>query len=244
VSAGRSPVVTELPGDLASEEARIRAAYARRPKQDPRYSFANPTHVFQRQERERSALELLRRHGGMPLLGKSVLEVGWGTGGWLLDFVKWGAEPEDVTGVDLLPDRVALARRRCPQGVTVGCVSGAALPFPGETFDIVLQATMFSSILDPGTRRQVAAEMLRVVRREGFILWYDFHVNNPWNRDVRRVTKAEIGNLFPACRIELRRVTLAAPLARRLVPWSWLASYLLTRIPLLCTHYLGVVRKA
>jgi len=180
----------------------------------------------------------------MPLVGKSILEVGCGKGGWLADFVKWGARAQDVTGVDLLRDRLAEAQRRCPQGVCVGCGTGAALPFPPETFDVVLQATMFTSILDPGLRRQVAAEMLRVVRREGLVLWYDFHVNNPRNPDVRSVTKAEIRQLFPATHIELHGVTLAPPLARLLVPRSWVAGYLLGWIPLLCTHYLGVIRKA
>jgi hypothetical protein len=28
-------------------------------------------------------------------------------------------------------------------------------------------------------KQQMAAEMLRVVKREGLILWYDYHVNNP-----------------------------------------------------------------
>ncbi|MCS6927818.1 MAG: SAM-dependent methyltransferase, partial [Candidatus Binatia bacterium] len=63
------------------------------------------------------------------------------------------------------------------------------------------------------------------------------------NPDVRGVKKQEIHRLFPGCQIQLSRLTLAPPLVRWLAPYSWLACYLLSRIPWLCTHYLGVIRK-
>lgn len=97
----------------------------------------------------------------------------------LRDFIKWGARPENVTGIDLLSDRVIRARRLCPPAVHIQCASAAELPFSHESFDLVLQATVFTSILDPNLKRRVATEMMRVVKAEGFILWYDYHVNNP-----------------------------------------------------------------
>ena len=53
-----------------------------------------------------------------------------------------------------------------------------------------------------------------------------------------------IESLFPGCAIALRRTALAPPLMRRLAGRSWLATYLLGRVPLLCTHYVGTIRKA
>jgi hypothetical protein len=38
-------------------------------------------------------------------------------------------------------------------------------------------------------------------------------------------------------------VTLAPPIARRLVPVSWLAAAALERLVVFNTHYLGVIRK-
>lgn len=92
-------------------------------------------------------------------------------------------------------------------------------------------------------KQQIASEMLLVVKSDGLIVWYDYHVNNPWNPDVRGVKKKEIRRLFPDCRIELRRITLAPPLARWLAPRSWLLAQLLERIPILCTHYIGIIQK-
>jgi SAM-dependent methyltransferase len=127
--------------------------------------------------------------------------------------------------------------------VCIYCASAAQLPFSSESFDIVLQATVFTSILNETLKRSVAAEMMRVLKPEGVILWYDYHVNNPWNRDVRGVKRREIHQLFPYCRIDLERITLIPPLARRLAPYSMCACYLLERFPPLCTHYLGLIRK-
>ena len=231
------------PGTFTSEEARIREAYARR-EEAGRYSWFSAGHLFIVQERERRLLALLKRYGCVPLDKKKIVEIGCGAGYWLREFIKWGAQPENVVGVELLPNRVAEARRLCPEAVSVMCGNAATLGFSDATFDLVLQSTVFTSILDHEMRRQVASEMIRVMKPDGLIVWYDYHVKSPWNPDVRAVKRREIYYLFPGCRIALKRITLLPPVARRLAPHSWLTCYLLERIPLMCTHYLGVIRKS
>ena len=93
-------------------------------------------------------------------------------------------------------------------------------------------------------KQQIASEMFRVVKGNGLILWYDFHVNNPWNPEVRGVKAREIRQLFPDCQVALRRITLAPPLLRLLAPYSWLACYALERLRVFNTHYLGVIMKS
>ena len=227
---------------LKAEETRIQEAYARRRKGDL-YSRFNPAHLFIVQQREKGFLELLLRHGCAPLQTKKILEIGCGTGDNLRDFVKWGALPENVTGIDLLTDRIAEAVRLCPAKMRIQAGNAANLEFPNSHFDLAWQSTVFTSVLDPQIKRKIASELLRVVKPDGLIFWYDYHVNNPRNPDVRGVKRREIHDLFPGCDIRLRRTTLAPPLARLLAPYSWLLCYLLERIPLLCTHYIGVVRK-
>jgi len=228
---------------VSAEEARIRAAYEKREKDDARYSWFNPAYQFMVQQREQKLLGLLRRHGFAALESKTILEVGCGTGQWLRDFIKWGARPENITGIDLLEERVSWARHLCPPAVGIQCASAAQLPLPNERFDIVLQSTVFTSILDTDLRQQIAMEMIRVVKLDGMILWYDYHVNNPWNKDVRGVKRQEIYQLFANCRIDLERITLLPSLTRALAPYSYLTCYLLEKLPPLCTHYLGVIRK-
>src|SRR5262245_1021704 len=131
-----------------AEEARIRAAYAKRDQADTRYSWISPGYQFMMQERERRLLALLRRYDYENLKSKTILEVGCGNGEWLRDFIKWGARPENMTGIDLLTERVVKARQLCPPGVRIQCASAAQLPFSNEKLDLVLQSTVFTSILD------------------------------------------------------------------------------------------------
>jgi SAM-dependent methyltransferase len=224
------------------EEDRIRAVYGKREK-DGRYSMFSSGHLFMVQKLERHLTLLLKHHGLVPLDTKLILDVGCGTGFWLREFIQLGARPENLVGVDLLPDRIGKAKQLCPQSIRLQCGSAVELSFPDSTFDLVFQATVFTSILDPRLKQQVASEMLRVVKKDGLILWYDYHVNNPYNRDVRGIKKKEIHRLFPNSRIELYRLTLAPPLTRFLAPYSWLACYFLEKIPWLCTHYLGAIHK-
>jgi ubiquinone/menaquinone biosynthesis C-methylase UbiE len=103
--------------------------------------------------------------------------------------VKWGALPTNLVGVDLLPERVAEARALCPSGVRIEVGSAAKLDFPDGSFDLVLQSTVCTSVVDTQLKRQVAAEMQRVVKDDGLVLWYDYSVNNPWNPDVQGIRK-------------------------------------------------------
>jgi SAM-dependent methyltransferase len=225
-----------------TEDARVRAAYARR-VEDRRYSRFNDAQLLAVQERERHVLDLLRRNGLDSLADLRVLELGCGTGTWLREMVKWGVRPGNITGVDLLRDRLAEAERLCPAGVTLICANAGSVALLPASFDVVLQSMLLTSVLDPQVRRSVAQVMLNALRPDGVILWYDYHVNNPKNQDVRGVSRAEIRTLFPGCRMELRRVTLAAPLARFVLPKSKLVYAALHAIPLLRTHYVGVIRR-
>jgi SAM-dependent methyltransferase len=226
------------------ELVRIRAAYERRKREVPgdRYSDANPCALIFQRELETRILELLDRKGAGSLAAKSVLDLGCGEGRWLSRFVQWGASPENLAGVDLLPERVAAARKLCPPSVHLFCGNAAHVPFADQSIDIVLSMTVFSSILAHGLRAAIAAEMLRVLRSGGFVLWYDFFVNNPANPDVRGVGKSEIARLFPECDIELSRITVAAPLGRAVAPAPFVYSAL-ARCRIFSTHYLGWIRK-
>ncbi|HEY9013771.1 MAG TPA: class I SAM-dependent methyltransferase [Gemmatimonadales bacterium] len=223
------------------EEERIRGACAAR--RDEACYAESIAGRFQFQERERNVLGLLDRYGLMPLAGRRILEVGCGTGKWLRDLIAWGAEPENVFGVELLQGAATRARRLCPQAVTIECGNAAELHFESSSFDIVLQATVFTSVLDEEMKQAMAAEMIRVLRPKGVILWYDFCSKSPRHSYVRPVTRNDIQRLFPGYQLDLRRVSLATPLARSLAPKAWTLCSILSRIPPLCTHYLGAIHR-
>jgi len=228
--------------DVAREEARIELA-CQRTKPPGYYSCFDAGFLFLVQERERLLLKRLRKHGLDSLTGAQILEVGCGTGQWLREFIKWGASPSNITGIELRPEPLLSAGQLCPSGVRFHRMNGIKLDFPDESFDLVLQSVVFTSVLDEKMRHRMGREMLRVVKKTGLIIWYDFFVDNPWNPNVRGVRKAEIKRLFPDCSIDLERVSPVLPLAKFLAPWSWFACFFFSRLRFLNTHYLGVIYK-
>jgi SAM-dependent methyltransferase len=230
---------------IAREQSRVVEAYARREEfvASGRYGCFDTANILAIQECEQHFLAALYRHRRTSLADYKFLEVGCGTGFWLRQFLQWGARPENVFGLDVVPARVEKARSLSPPGVTVRGASAAKMTFLNESFDIVLQATVFSSILDPEIRTAVAAEMLRVLRPGGLIASYDFHLRNPRNADVCGIGKAELRRLFPACSIDFEHITLLPPLARLLAPRSALLVHAFSAIKFLCTHYLAVIEK-
>lgn len=226
------------------EADRIKEAYARRDRSGKAelYTLFNPSALFLFHQRERALLEALKEAGLDGLWDKRILEVGCGTGGVLRDFIRYGARPENCSGIDLLPDRIETARR-LSTNIDFRCGDAESLPYGEGSFDIVLSFTVFSSVLDMAMRESLAGEMLRVLRPGGIVLYYDYHMDNPRNRDVRGVKRKDIEALFTGCDISLRRVTLAPPLARVLAPISTVLCEVLEALPVLRTHYLGVMRK-
>jgi SAM-dependent methyltransferase len=221
----------------------MRAEYverARRLAGSDLYSLFNVANLFIVQQRGRAILTLLRQHGFQRLSERRTLEVGCGEGAVLLEFLGYGATPARLHGADLILDRVRSAHARLPH-LPLACADGQHLPYPDGAFDLVLQFTALSSMLDSALKARVAQEMYRVTRKPGgMILWYDFWLN-PTNPQVRGIRQAEVRRLFPDCWCEFHRVTLAPPVARRLVKWSWLLSYLVDRLRLFNSHYLAAI---
>jgi len=223
---------------------RLRAEYEKREHRRAGsciYSLLDPANLFIIQQRQRTLLKLLHRHGFNPLGNRRILDLGCGRGETLLEFLGYGVKPERLHGADLLFQRLKEAHTLLPH-LSLTCADGQHLPYASEVFDLVLQYTVFSSILDEKIKVNLAREILRVLKPGGLILWYDFWLN-PINQQTRGMRPVEIRHLFPACTFEFHRITLAPPLTRRLAPISWLACALLEKLKVLNTHYLVAIRK-
>ena len=85
--------------------------------------------------------------------------------------------------------------------------------------------------------------MIRVLKPNGIVLWFDFRLNNPRNPDVLGIGKREIRQLFGASRFVFRTrfFTAISPSNRAMVE---LLVESLGKVPLLCSHYVAVIRQA
>lgn len=237
------PTVQPIDGDAGAKEIqRIRAEYERRKREVPRdfYSWSRLSNCFQHTQLVRDAIAALTREKMFPLENRRVADIGCGAGRWLLEFAQWDAS--DLHGIDLDESQIGRAKQRFPSA-DLRAGDARCLPWEDNSFDLVSQFTLFTSILNDTVKKQIAQEMLRVVKPSGVIFWFDFCFNNPRNSNVSGIKPDEIHSLFPDCAIRLRRVSLAPPLARRVVPISWIAASLLEKLPFLRTHILGIIRK-
>ena len=225
-----------------SETRAVAERYARRGGLD-RYSWLQPDVWMTLQERQRAMLQLFRQQGLTDLASLRVLEVGCGAGGNLLELLRLGFAPEHLAGADLLPDRLAQARRVLPGGVMLWAGDASTLDIAPASQHIVLQSTVFSSLLDDAFQQRLAQAMWRWVAPGGGVLWYDFTVNNPRNRDVRGVPLARVRALFPQARVTARRITLAPPIARVACRLHTGLYPLLNALRLLRTHQLVWLNK-
>src|SRR5258706_3117913 len=100
-----------------SDILRISAEYERRAREIPQdyYSWGKPSNLL--------------------LNGRKVADI---VGTWVLEFAQRGADPADLGGIDLKPERLACVRRRIPEAdLYLGSTS--ELPWPGDSFDLVSQ---------------------------------------------------------------------------------------------------------
>lgn len=220
----------------------VYAAYQTDERIATRWAEDNPGNQTILQERRRVLRGMLQAAGLFPPGGLRILDVGCGSGQVLAGFAEWGASQDNLYGVDLLAERIEVARHRFTD-LHFQQANAEALPFKTGFFDLVLLFTVFTSILDATMARNVAGEVQRVLQPGGAVAWYDFRYNNPRNANVRGMAKHRIKELFPGWELRLNTVTLLPFLARRLGRFTPLLYPSLSALPLLRTHYLGLLIK-
>ncbi|SRR5258706_3362568 len=207
------------------------------------YSLSNPAYRFLKSQLREDILKLLEWHcANVSWDSMHMLEVGCGNGNVLMDFHQFGVKQENLIGVDLLLRRLKQAHNEYPL-LKLACADGQYLPYSTRTFDLVVQFTAFSSILDYNIKRNLALEMQRVLKKDGAILWYDFWWN-PTNYETRGIGLREIRSLFHGMQIHARKVTLAPPIARSIIPLSLSLCTWLESLSILNSHYLALIKPA
>jgi ubiquinone/menaquinone biosynthesis C-methylase UbiE len=171
-----------------------------------------------------------------------LLDVGCGSGADLQrigDF--WANRKPVLYGIDMLPQRIHLARVALPEAkLVVG--SADKLPFPEKFFDVVLVSTLFSSILNRNLAESIARELMRVARPGGTVIVYDVRLPNLTNPNTRSVSQRSLRRLFPNTSLSTESLTLLPPLARRLGSRAPKLYGPMERVPFLRSHNLALIR--
>ncbi|MBN2042096.1 MAG: class I SAM-dependent methyltransferase [Spirochaetes bacterium] len=222
---------------MDDEIKKIENRYEKRKKNSINKSNDLYFNYFFQVERELKYLEILR-YFFQNTNSLSIIEIGAGNGNNLFFFLKNGILSKNIYANELLEDRLKLLRK------SFSCIN----IFPGNAlnlkfknkFDIVFQSTVFTSVLDSDFKKKLAEKMWEMKNKNGIILWYDFIYDNPFNKDVKGITKNEIKDLFPmASKVIFYKTTLAPPFGKRIKKLYNLFNFLL---PFLRTHVIAVIK--
>jgi SAM-dependent methyltransferase len=142
------------------------------------YDESLPAHVVEHYLRKRTRFVLEHCPRGR------ALDVGCGTGALA---ARLDAAGYEVAGVDPSEGMLEVLRERAP-AVRALTASGTSLPFPDDSFDVVLTVAVMHHIAAAEDVRRTLAEMVRVARPAGGIVVWDHNPRNPyWGRLMARV---------------------------------------------------------
>jgi ubiquinone/menaquinone biosynthesis C-methylase UbiE len=127
------------------------------------------------------------------LAAKTVLDVGTGTAVFAEAFSGLGLR---VTGIDLDPDLLELARRHAP-GASFGLAAAERLPFPDGAFDLVFLGHVLHESEEPG---QVLGEAARVAGERVVVLEWPYLEEEHGPPLEHRLKPVEIEALLGALR--------------------------------------------
>ncbi|MGE0527256.1 MAG: class I SAM-dependent methyltransferase [Bdellovibrionales bacterium] len=200
------------------------------------YPTFSPFQHYSRAEREFWFDSVLTRRFLDGFEDVRFLEVGAGDGANLAGFLRLGVRPEHLYANELLPERAQRLSRLVHNG---NIFIGDARLVPWNSLDVIFQSMVFSSILDPAFRQELARSLWSRLSSRGLILWYDLRVDNPYNPDVKGLGFEEVCSLFPeATRTEFHRCTLVPPIGRRVG-----RLYPFVNLPFLRGHYVAALYK-
>jgi ubiquinone/menaquinone biosynthesis C-methylase UbiE len=203
------------------------------------WSSRNLTGIYFRQQIERNLVEALNA-ARVGLDDAVVLDVGCGSGPHLRYFAELGAERDRLHGIDLVPERIEIARKLTP-GVNLRVADAVDLPYDTGAFDVVSQFTALCNIHDPIVLKKAAGEMTRVLKSGGVIVWVDI-MREGEGAPYRAVPETRVRELFPGFRMVARR--------RIFHRWSYMlggrlpeVALALERMPLPKSHLVAVLQR-
>jgi len=223
------------------EVERLRQAYEQYRKHG-KWNDPNPGRNYMIADGYRDLQKIFDKERRYLLPECRILDIGCGSGNLLGWFHELGAQAQNLFGVDLIPDRIDAARARYPN-FTFEVANAETLDFPDKSFDLISIFTVFSSVLDDQMSNKIAKTITRLLKPGGAIIWYDLRYPNPRNPQVRAMTKTRIRRLFPNFTLKLESTTLLPPIAERLGRHTEWLYPLIKQVPILRSHYMGVISR-
>ena len=175
---------------------------------EQRWGYGNAVAAEYWRMRDTLVLNAIRGAFGGDLKQLRVLEIGTGFGHELAKLERVGFRARNLTGIDLLENRIQRARTNYPK--LTFCVADAVdLPFASQSFDVVMQFTCVMHALTPAIQEAICVEMSRVLSLGGLLVWWDLAPMNWRTLCFRRLllsTKGSLRQAVHACAITFKEI--------------------------------------
>lgn len=178
---------------------------------------------------EYEILTILNNFFSNKLRDLKFLDIGCGNGNFELSLLKFGIHHNNIYGVDLSFHRLLKFNTSFPK-ITVINNNAMYLPFNNQVFDVVFQRVVFSSILDDNICYCISGEMLRVLKKNGIIIWYDSYGGKKMSKYTRSYIEKDINNFFPNCTYKFKKIIPHSQITFRLAKYSWLACDIISKL--------------
>lgn len=155
---------------------------------------SNAEVLFQILASEVSLVKAIRRIKDDPK-NSLILDVGCGNGANVFQFLRLNYQIENITGIDINDERLSIAQKIYPNADFI-LEDASKMQFEDNTFDLVYESTMFSTLPDDSLCRAIADEMIRVCKVGGYILLIDWRIPKPNNPNYNALTKKKLTSFF------------------------------------------------
>lgn len=196
-------------------------------------NHGNKLHYEERFEK----VKLLMEKNNFNIKKSRILDLGCASGNFTESLLKIGIERKNITGIDCRRKSIENAISKFPK-INFKLMDAKNLKFNNSSFDCIIIFTLFSSVLSFDDRLKIATEVKRVLRPNGFIIYYDLRINNPFNKNNIGINKKELFRLFPEMKIDFFEITLMPPIARNLGFGTRFLYPILTKFSFLNSHYI------
>lgn len=178
----------------------------------------NPEVLFQSFAIERANIAALRSLS-LDTSTARILDVGCGSGAGLLQFIRLGFNPSNLTGIDSDSRRIEEGKLFLP-GIDLRVADATAMPLEDSSFDLVFESTMLGTLKSQSLLASIASEMIRVTRSGGHIMLADWRYARKGSGVKTAISSAKIAELFKVGHatqvVRRERGALVPPLGRRL----------------------------
>lgn len=171
-----------------------------------------------------------------------VLDIGCGDGSFIRKLIEWGFKPQNIVGIDILDYRIKQCKEKTNKNVNFYLSS---LNSKFKNYDLVVANTVFTSILEDGSRKKFASNIYNAVKKNGWILIFDFRYNNPFNSNVRKITPKNLKSFWPQLKICYHSYLILIPFISRKISClpHIIYDFLIFLFPFLKSHFIFFGKK-